>query len=545
MASEKFDNTVLIRLREALPRVLPGFLNRQRWFGGKARTIVATEVVDTIPVPTSRELGFVLLTRVSYSEGRTDIYALPLVLEREKHGAGEEVHETVPRLRVEGQPGEEVRVCHDALWDKDFCELMLGAIHAGGSFLGAQGKILASPTKMFLGIPDPARSGLDNSVMKGEQSNTSIRFGDRFIMKFYRRLEEGINPDLEIGAFLTDKAMFKHTPPLAGALEYRKPRVHPATLAILQAFVPNQGDAWRYTLGTLGSYFENAVSRMGVAPPPGLPPRSLFELGGIKASPETPEAIGTYWDSASLLGRRTAELHVALASDSEDPSFRPEPYSSAFQQSQYRSMLGLTDQVLRTLEKRIETLSAPVQTPAKSILNREQELLNRFKSFAQRPLTGELIRIHGDYHLGQILYTGSDFVIIDFEGEPARPLAERRAKRCPLQDVAGMLRSFHYAAYTALSQRDSGAIGDREESANLEAWARYWQAWVSARFLGEYLEVARQAQFLPGTEKEFSILLNAHLLEKAVYELGYELNNRPDWVKLPLQGILNLLESTE
>jgi maltose alpha-D-glucosyltransferase/alpha-amylase len=232
---------------------------------------------------------------------------------------------------------------------------------------------------------------------------------------------------------------------------------------------------------------------------------------------------------------------LALSSGAKNPNFRPEAFSSAFQHSQWESMRDLTSKVFRILEKQIASFQGELQTLATDILGRESEILGRFDSIAQQKMSAELIRIHGDYHLGQVLYTGSDFVIIDFEGEPARPLEERRKKRCALQDLAGMLRSFHYAAYTGLANFALSQNADSRVREHFEPWAQYWQRWISVRLLKEYLKVAGGCAFLPKSEEEFAVLLEAYLLEKAIYELGYELNNRPDWVRLPLQGILQLM----
>jgi trehalose synthase-fused probable maltokinase len=533
-------NPLTRQIRNHLPQVLPAFLNRQRWFGGKARAIQSAEVLDVIPIEGGSRAAFVVLAQLKYSEGRDDIYAVPLV-----HATGEPTSapggaENSPRLFLHGEGKQEGPVFYDALADEHFPSVLLEAVAAGRGFAGETGEIKAWPTRAFCGW-ELAKADLRPSLMRAEQSNTSIRFGDRLILKFYRRLEEGINPDLEIGTFLTDKAAFPHTPPLGGALEYRRARGPAMTLGILQAFVPNQGDAWRFTLATLNSFLEKIAHSASVTEKPTSPLRGVAELREARTPPDVPATIGEYWDSAGLLGRRTAQLHLALASNSEDSGFRPEPFSPSFQQSQHQSMRGLASQVLRTLQRRLATLPDSARGKAESILKREKELLARFDSLAEQKLTGKLIRIHGDYHLGQVLYTGSDFSIIDFEGEPARSLEERRAKRCPLQDVAGMLRSFHYAAHTALARRVSKLSVGGAASDKLAAWADYWHSWVSAQFLSEYLNLTSQAGFLPKSEGELSILLDAYLLDKACYELGYELNNRPDWVKLPLAGILQLL----
>ena len=255
------------------------------------------------------------------------------------------------------------------------------------------------------------------------------------------------------------------------------------------------------------------------------------------------ETISSYLPTAQLLGQRTAELHIALASDAVDPHFAPEPFSILYQRSIYQTMRSLTAQSFPLLRQRLKGLPQTVRGEAQRVLDREQDVLKRFQAILGRKITAMRIRCHGDYHLGQVLYTGKDFVIIDFEGEPARPLSERRIKRSPLRDVAGMLRSFHYAAYTTLfNQEAEGVYASHPEAlAFLEPWARFWYLWVSAVFLKTYCENASRASFLPRTREELQVLLDAYLLEKAVYELDYELNNRPDWVRIPLQGILQLL----
>jgi maltose alpha-D-glucosyltransferase/alpha-amylase len=544
MTSREGKYPLPIQIREALPRLLPEFLAHQRWFSGKARSIEAAEIVEVVRIPTSELKAFLVLAQVTYTEGPSDTFALPLILA----GSGREsspqaVDSLVPTIHLEHQGERAAAILYDALWDKEFAQALLVAIYGGQSFEGTKGEVVAFPTEAFHKAWNPGQSALEPSVMKAEQSNTSLRFGDRLILKFYRRLEEGINPDLEIGAFLTDKAAFKHTPFLGGALEYRRRQAPSMTLGILQAFVPNQGDAWRYTLAELHSSFEKVSSLDPGAAESRLARASFPGAIDAEVPPEVREFMGPYWDAAGLLGRRTGQLHLALASGSDDPDFAPEPFEALFQRGQCESMRSLTVRALRLLEKQLPSFPSSFQQEAETILSRESEILDRFESFVNQEITAERIRIHGDYHLGQVLWTGSDFVIIDFEGEPARSLAERRMKRCALQDVAGMLRSFHYAAYTVLHERIRRGGSHEKEEGRLEAWARGWHQGASSRFLKEYLLVAGQGGFLPQNVQEFSVLLNAYLLEKAAYELAYELNNRPDWVRLPLRGILQILES--
>jgi maltose alpha-D-glucosyltransferase/alpha-amylase len=274
---------------------------------------------------------------------------------------------------------------------------------------------------------------------------------------------------------------------------------------------------------------------------PPLSTDPLVTLAAAGLPPAASDRIGTYLASARLLGTRTGELHTALA-QSDEPSFAPEPYSTLYQRSLYQSMRTHTSETLTLLRRRLGTLPEPLQPRARRLLDLEGAILARFRTIADRKIDAARIRTHGDYHLGQVLYTGRDFVIIDFEGEPSRPVTARRIKRTPLRDVAGMLRSFHYAAFTVLLGTGPGGFVRPEDVPVLEPWARFWTQSVSAAFLGSYLETGAR-QLLPRNAPDLQILLDAHLLEKALYELGYELNNRPDWVAVPLTGPLELMES--
>jgi maltose alpha-D-glucosyltransferase/alpha-amylase len=308
------------------------------------------------------------------------------------------------------------------------------------------------------------------------------------------------------------------------------------TMALLQAYVSNQGDAWSYTLNHLNNYFETIFSsnNLGAIEMPRVP---FLDL--LKEDPpaKVAELIGAYLDSARLLGRRTGEMHTVLASGGEDPSFAPEPFSKLYQRSLYQSMRSLTGRVFRVLARQRTRLPANTQEMAQEVLSYQDRILDTFHSLLDYRLTAKRIRCHGDYHLGQVLFTGRDFFIIDFEGEPARPISERRIKRSALRDVAGMLRSFHYAAYSALFNQEARGFITREDYPRLEEMMKLWHTWVCASFLRSYMEHTAGGNFLPGSKDELRVLLSSYVLEKAVYELGYELNNRPDWAAIPLKGI--------
>ena len=249
------------------------------------------------------------------------------------------------------------------------------------------------------------------------------------------------------------------------------------------------------------------------------------------------QTIGAYLDSARLLGKRTAEMHTALASDPDDVAFAPERISPQDQRSMYQSMSQLSMRGLELLRGQLNRLPEDARADAKHVLELEPQISTALRSFLVRRLTTTRIRVHGDYHLGQVLYTGHDFVIIDFEGEPTRTLYERRLKRLALRDVAGMLRSFHYAAQAALRNEQAAP----ELVARMQPWARFWVDSVSVAFMRSYLATAGQASFIPQASADLELQLTTMLLEKALYELRYELNMRPDWVRIPLRGIIDLV----
>ena len=531
-----------------LERILPDYLRTRRWFGGKARRIKSSVIRDVVPLPGVSPPSVILLVQVEYGEGDPETYTVPLAFssgERSAQVQKEFAHAVVALLTISRVNGDVEGVIYDALFENDMCDFLLQAVGHRRRFKGSFGEVVASPTRAFRRLRGPETEHLPSSLIKAEQSNTSVFYGDRLILKLIRKIDEGLNPDLEIGTFLTEKARFPHIPPVAGALEYRRNREEPMTLAILQGFVPNQGDAWKYTLDALGRFYERAMSRPPDAEPVVCPRKSVLALVGEEVPEHARDLIGPYLVSARQMGQRTAEMHIALSSNVDDEAFAPEPFSAHYQRSLYQSMRNLTSQILPLLQKRFRVLPEAVRGEAKQVMDHEANIIKCFRSILDRKLTAMRIRVHGDYHLGQVLFTGKDFVIIDFEGEPAHSLSARRIKRSPLRDVAGMLRSFHYAANVPLIGKTGGSVSRPEDLARLEPWAHCWTFWISAAFLSAYLESSAQASFLPRSREEISSLLSFYLLEKAIYELGYELNNRPDWVKLPLRGILDLLETTE
>ncbi|HET6169710.1 MAG TPA: hypothetical protein VFE01_05990, partial [Terracidiphilus sp.] len=390
-------------------------------------------------------------------------------------------------------------------------------------------------------------SRLPSCVSRAEQSNTSLVFRNELIMKLFRRLEPGENPDAEIVRFLTEVAHFERIAPFLGEIWVTHDGEERTTAALLQGFVANDGDGWAWFLRQLSGFF-NSVETLPT--PPKMPAASFLSDSVVPR--EVFDHAGSWLEAAACLGRRTAEMHLALATPSRDPAFAAELFTPEDLARDARRIDEQITSTLETLKLKLSTLKDLIADDAALLLSRRINLFTCANAITASAAAGQRIRIHGDYHLGQTLRTPKppksskksvgDFVLLDFEGEPARPLVERRQKQSPLKDVAGMIRSFSYAAYSGLDQFLS-ANPERMHSPDCEritGWGLLWQNAASAEFLRAYREtIAFNPGLLPPPHQSQS-LLSAYLLEKALYELLYELNNRPTWLHIPLAGILAL-----
>jgi maltose alpha-D-glucosyltransferase / alpha-amylase len=430
-------------------------------------------------------------------------------------------------------------VLYDALCSDAFGGALLRAMTQGGGGKGAHGVLTGSALAALREVPND--TPLVPRLTSAEQTNSSIVYGDKLMLKLFRAIEEGPNVELEVGKFLASREPpDRGAPRLAGALEYVVPEREPTTIGTLFQFVPNQGDAWQLTLDALDRYFDAVLSAERRPDVPPVEPGSILQRARAAPSDRVIDHVGTYIDRVRLLGLRTAELHRVLASDANDRVFAPEPYDIMHQQSMYGSVSTHMARTFDQLRARLASLSPETRALAEAVLAREAEIDRLLERVTRRRLEVIRTRVHGDYHLGQVLWTGEDFVIIDFEGEPGRPLSQRRFKRNPLRDVAGMLRSLDYAGAAAL--RDGRHRP--EDVPVLEVWARAWAQWVSASFLGGYLDRVAGARILPPNDSDLEMLLTFFLFEKVIYEIGYELNNRPDWIEIPMRGLLALLTSS-
>jgi maltose alpha-D-glucosyltransferase/alpha-amylase len=524
--------------RAELERRLAQFLPGCRWFGGKAMWIRAVRLGEQLPLNTDGEpLAVITFLHVDFADGASSTYVVPLGFA--EGAAAQQLHQATPQavvtpLRVRAKQGEIDGVLFDAMEDPRVGEALLHLMLRKRSLRGSGGELEPTTTKALRALAEP-RDGLQPvSVLRLQQSNTSVMYGQKLVLKLFRRLQPGLNPELEVGAFLTEHTDFTHIAPVAGALIYEPTKGEASSVAILQGFVRNEGDAWSLMLDEIDRFLDQAVTRPDIADPP---IGSLTRLARGTPPDLAREMLGGQLEWARLLGQRTAEMHLALSSRPIDPAFAPEPMSALSQRALYQSIRNLRSSTFRLARERQRFLPDAAAEVVRELLALEPKVMKLFHGLLEKRISCARIRCHGDFHLGQVLFTGKDFVIIDFEGEPARSLAERRRRRLALQDVAGMLRSFHYAAHSVLAQH----VASGGDPTALGRWARFWYAWIASAYVRAYLKRAAGAAFLPRKTVETDALLQVFLLEKCVYELGYELNNRPDWLHIPARGMLDLV----
>ncbi|MGE5526512.1 MAG: maltose alpha-D-glucosyltransferase [Rhodospirillaceae bacterium] len=497
--------------------VLPRYLENQRWYAAKGETLERAVLTDSVQWDTGTGSWLVALLK---TEGPSvpAHYFVPTALaweDQDEERMRTMRPATIARVRQQASVG----VLADAFADEGFSRALVDAIGTGREIATRGGGVLRFvPTKAYGEVVGSGVADLSVSPPQAQSSNTIVTLGDRLLLKGYRRLLPGLNPEVEMGRFLTEIVHFPQCVPLAGAVEYRSADGVIMTLALLQAYVRNQGDGWAYTASYLGRFLDEAATPVAT-PDPG--DENLH--GGYIAMMET-------------LGARTAEMHRALARSSGDPAFDPETASA---EDYARWITSVRDEASATLDQlasRVDALPDPWTAEARHLLAERQAVLDAIARCAMPHEATLKTRHHGDYHLGQVLVSRNDFVIIDFEGEPGRPFAERRVKNSPLRDVAGMLRSFSYARAAALQRLTAGTVGFSHQ----EALAADWEQQTRAAFLAAY-DAAAGGSGLYASFGDVQGLLRLFELEKALYELRYEMNNRPDWIGVPMRGIAQLL----
>lgn len=549
--------------KESLTTLITNYLTERELLGSEPEKVRSSELIECMSIPDSDT--YMVNLRVDYTQG--DPATFPLFISYAFDSAAQhllnEASPTVmakltsPSASTEGA-SEEVGVLYDAIADTDFLNTLLETLSRNGAYEGTAGKLLTqSMMSGENGLPT------DSEPLLGKYNNSSVIYSDdeagsgsSLILKLFRRLESGVNADIEVRQFLSKHNTFSSFNPVVGYINYQRKgsRTDSSTVGVLQKFIREAQSAWEYSLDNIRSYFDQ-VSVESAETKEAPPIDSLLTMQAGYDEPSEAKQVanhlmGTYLANMQLLGQTTAEFHLALAADPTDEAFAPEPFSSFYQRSIYQFNRNQTGQVFRLLKDDMNDhrglLDESLYPLARSLMSYQDIYLDKFKQILDSKITALRTRYHGDYHLGQVLYTGKDFVLIDFEGEHNKTVSERRIKRSPLYDVAYMLQSIHYAAVIGFQTEVESGVIRAEQTEKMQQWATFWEQWVSAAFLSAYLKTARNTKgatdFLPKTDQELQVLLNNYLLSTAIHDLGYKLTHRSADTKVPMQRLLKAVD---
>jgi maltose alpha-D-glucosyltransferase/alpha-amylase len=513
--------------RESLGDILPAFVASRPWWRGRPREIVSARVDDAVALGHGDEAFVATFVQVERTSGETETYCVPMVFVPRTDPREVAADAVIASARIRGIDGLLVDALADGASSRPLLDVVLGGVRATGSAGELVGRLFDEGPKGEVGAA---------KVLSAHHANAAIEYGDRLLLKVYRRLDDGPNPEIDAALHLS-----KHAPGLVplfiGSAEVRQGRGQRRTLAVLQKFVPNEGTGWEHTCGELGRFYERIlVSDVARTAPP-LPPGSPTSIVMQDPPSALAEAMAGQLSYAALLGTRTADMHLALAA-SEDPAFAPEPFSSFDRRAAYQSFRNLIGRVMRELRGRKRDLPEHTVTLAAQLVERENAILDRVAPLLRATSEGMRMRIHGDYHLGQVLYTGKDFVIIDFDGDASLSVQERRRKRSALRDVAKMMRSFRYAASSARLH----SVVRHEDQERLLPWEDLWSAWSTAAFLRGYLAKAGGAPFLPAHEAGLAMWLDRTLFARMLHELEEAVAGGSGPIEVPLRDIARTLD---
>lgn len=493
--------------------LLPPYVNTCRWFAGKARqqTGFSVPTIHTFPL-TDGNVAYLLILQASYADGIPESYLLPLAFVDQPTAwqrTGIPEKGQIGDVELAGRSG----LLIDAIYDESFRKTLFSAVCQNQIMPQANGKLSFRRGKGL----EEGDENLSSQVLPVDSSNSAMTFGDKYFLKLYRKLFQETNPEVDMVAFLTDESHFEHIPAFGGSFVWQQPNSPDVTLGMVQRMVPNDKDSWMQT----GDYLNDFLYAV---------PQRMFAIR---------EDV---FDKVELLARRTGEMHCALYKPNAAPDFAPEPFNNEYRDFLIKRFEDLLERRYALLIDNYTKLDPQAQRLAWVFMEAKEMIENFVDDFRTRPLGSLRVRIHGDYHLGQVLATHDDFVVIDFEGEPESSITERKIKHSPLKDVAGMIRSYHYAVSAKLFNADETEGMDPQ---HLERVSDRWFSLIRSTFLDAYLDVFGTPHPLFKNNTEINFLLLIYLLEKAVYELGYEISYRPSWVKIPLKGIMSVIQEIE
>ncbi|MDQ2776423.1 MAG: maltose alpha-D-glucosyltransferase [Acidobacteriota bacterium] len=530
----------------AIAASLQSFLSKRRWFRSKDRRFRSVEITEVIPI--SHDSQVILLVRADYTSGDPETYVLPVMVTSGDEAARlREAHPDFLISELRGQDGS-TTLLSDAAVDSAFTTSLIEAFARRRKFAGQSGELNAMRNREFRTLWGATHPNLDAVILPAAEVNTSIKFGDRFVLKLLRQVEPGVLPSVEMGRFLTEQRRFAPVAPFAGALEYKPESGEPTTLAVLHGYVPNEGDGWQHTRKQISEFLQQM---QGVNYPKAdlqkSAPTDIYSLSFGLADPPAiaRDLIGPFLGFAENAGKRVAELHLALAANVTDPAFSPEPFNDFYRQSLYHANTALTSRRLEFLKQHYADMVPEIRTLAARVLEEENAITTKFRAVFDQRIASERIRFHGRLHLGHLLVTNGDVTIFDFEGDPNLHISERRIKRCPLRDVASMLMSFGYAAQSSSRQFLSAELHESANRETLRLWGRFWYSHVTAAFTRGYWKTAGSAAYMPKSQADQQVLHDTYLLERALLDIRADINEKPELAGMPFRLILHLLNAEE
>jgi trehalose synthase-fused probable maltokinase len=494
-------------------KVFYQYMSKCRWFAGKARVIKFLKVQQILNMPVEDGLAYLVILHIGYTYGDEERYAMPVSFLSDDYELIGQVKPKafIAKITADRKPGWLI----DAIYDIRFQATLFENIYNNAATKQENGSLAYHKGK-GLDVKDE-NMGYLCIIPDLEQSNSSLIYGNKYFFKLYRKLFREVNPEVEMLQFLTETGGFKNIPAYCGSLSYERQGIPPVTLGLMMQKVASKSDSWVSTGDDLNTFLFMFVDK-------------FFSIHD------------QVFEKVELLGKRTAEMHLALLSDKKNKDFKPESFNPEYIEYLQRHLNKLLNKRINLLKENYNKLDDNAKPLADDFINSEKTIKNFFEKIGSNELKSLRGRIHGDYHLGQVLFTGSDYLVIDFEGEPESSIADRKIKHSPLKDVAGMIRSFHYAVCAKLY------FSDETRNINplrMQKAADRWYKLITDAYVDAYMQTMGNISAIFGNRTELNFLLQLHLLEKSVYELGYELNGRPDWIKIPLKGIQQVLFEIE
>jgi len=509
-----------------LSDVLENYIVKQRWYGGKASKLKYIELAEYFRIQKDGEVYYGLILEVNFVEAFYQHYFLPIAFVSDESFAQDD---RILPISIQNQEGFIIDAINLEAFRKVVFERILTALPKDKT------RVRYHKSDLFRDCKYES-----SRYMGLEQSNTSIVYNEKYVLKFFRRIYADRNPDYEMSRFLSEKKDFKNTPVYLGSIQIKDSDNTNITIGLMQEMVENQGDAWEYMLTEFHKVFSNLeLKKIDISKLPQTEDFGRLEIRDVPA--QIIDWVGlNVFNKIQTLAKRTAEMHIALGSEFEDTSFTPTHFNGDYEVWLKNRLLYQFQNRLNTIENNLHKLDGLALELANEFLEKKNLIRKRFVDFDWTKLKGERIRVHGDYHLGQVLVKDDDFYILDFEGEPESTIRDRKVKQPPLKDIAGLFRSFHYAIYATIFNNAEAYKQDQEHL--FEAGEILYQ-YLKSVFLGTYILKIQEANLNIGYSQERIFLLKYAMLEKAVYELGYELNSRPKWAVIPLKGISNIINN--